>query len=184
MQKECMAKSARVIPAWLLEQPSSASDAATVTVKRPLPKSKAQKIRENVAALTNVVVVKKSTGKEASEVLSGKDNSSDETIKNLNEMLSEKKRKLEEVEIDLETKKIQTRILEDEVAKRMKEERKMLDMLRARDARIQELIDKKAESDAMIASLQEKMRDKEREENPDEEDTAWYPQHCPYSPVF
>ena len=70
------------------------------------------------------------------------------------------------------------------MAKRMKEERKMLDMLRTRDTRIQELIDKQAESDVVIASLEERVRDKEREENPDEEDTASYPQHCPYSPVF
>jgi chromosome segregation ATPase len=184
MQEECTAKSARVIPAWLLEQSSSASASATMTGKRPLPRSRAQKIRENVAALTNVVVEKKSNDKEASKDFSGKKNSNDQTIENLNEILSEKKRKLEEVERDLENKKVQTRILEAEVAKRMKEERKMLDMLRSKDARIQDLIEKQAESDTMIASLQERVRDKEREENPDEEDTAWHPQHCPYSPVF
>ena len=60
----------------------------------------------------------------------------------------------------------------------------MLGVIREREERIGNLLEKQAESDAIIASLKEDMMKREMEGNPQEDDVSSYPQHCPYSPEF
>lgn len=183
-EKRCEQKSSRILPAWLFEENSETGKNNSRNMPRKKPKPKNAKIRERIAAIEKGEEDTDLGKKESLHTTNAVEYKNKKEMKAGTEVYDDKKRGIEEVEMELEKIKKQKKALEDEMFVRLKEEKRMLGVIREREERIGNLLEKQAESDAIIASLKEDKMKREMEGNPQEDDVSSYPQHCPYSPEF
>jgi len=183
-EKRCEQKSSRILPAWLFEENSETGKNNSRNMPRKKPKPKNAKIRERIAAIEERQEDTDLRQKESLHTTNAVEYKNKKEMKAGTEVYDDKKRGIEEVEMELEKIKKQKKALEDEMFVRLKEEKRMLGVIREREERIGNLLEKQAESDAIIASLKEDKMKREMEGNPQEDDVSSYPQHCPYSPEF
>lgn len=176
MDKECRPKCARSLPNWLADAsvPPMSSNAP-----RTRPKPRAAKIREQVELITQAAARETAAG-DAFKSLSGRDYRNAKTIDDMKDTTVAKKRRIDGLERDLHIANSQKEALEDRLRTCLQKERKMLDTIRERDERIVDLLKKQEESDAIIASLHERMYAATKEKVGDT--CSPVPQHCPYSP--
>lgn len=176
MDKECRPKCARSLPNWLAG--GSASPMSS-NAPRTRPKPRAAKIREELELIAQATARETAAG-DAFKSLSGKDHRNAKTIDEMKDTLVAKKRRINSLERDLHIANSQKEALEDRLRTCLQKERKMLDTIRERDERIADLHKKQEESDAIIASLHERIYVATKDEAGDTRSPV--PQHCPYSP--